>query len=58
MSDLGSKLGMTQRYQDEDDRRYDVDGGHGRYPRQDWVNAEPKDDRGQVVYAIRYDLVV
>jgi hypothetical protein len=29
---LSSELNVTQRHQDDYDRRYDVDGGHGRYP--------------------------
>ena len=29
--DLSSELDVTQRHQDDYDRRYDVDGGHGAY---------------------------
>ena len=38
--DLSSKLDVTQRNQDNNDRRNDVDGGHGRHPEKWWTPTE------------------
>ena len=34
VGNLSSELNVTQRDQDKNDRRYDVDGGHGCLPRE------------------------